>query len=223
MLITLSDDFVAPYLTRGFSVPAICLGMYAGIRFDPDSGRRLASFVVADVKSIEAYGFDPFSMTGEVGLEVPACFAAGRPLTDCNWQFDPRNGTRLNDQTRQNIRRLGQATDQIAREAIASGVFDRECATGGPTFPDCRVDFYPDEPDNIYIKGYRGREEPQGLTWPVTFLDVAADFPAGYGYAIFASGEAGPSADLGGDKIAVDPKRRASQAVIESLIIKLKQ
>ena len=121
------------------------------------------------------------------------------------------------------MRGLGAATDAIARASITSGVFGKVCADDGPTFPDCRTDFYPNTPDNEFIKGFRGREEPQGLRWPVTFLDVSDEFPAGYGYVIFASGEAGPSADLDAEKIAVDPKRRASQAVLESLIVKLKQ
>lgn len=222
-LITLSDAFAAPYLARGFSVPSICLAMYGGIRFDPDTGERLATFVVADLKSIEQYGFDQFSMTDEVGLELPSCFANGRPLTDCNFQYDPMTGAALTDQVRRNVRGLGVATDAAASAAIASGVFNRECANGGPIFPDCRTDFYPDEPDNEFIKGFRGREEPQGLQWPVAFIDVSDEFPAGYGYPIFASGEAGPSADLDAAKIAVDPKRRASKAIIESLIVKLKQ
>lgn len=222
-LITLSDDFAAPYLAQGFSVPSMCMAIYAGVRFDPTTGRRLATFMVADLNAIEQYGFDPFVMTDEMGLELPACFANGRPLTDCDFQYDPKTGAALNDQVRANIRGLGAATDDIARKAIASGVFDTECGTGGAVFPDCRTDIYPDEPDYVFIKGFRGREEPRGLTWPVTFLDVSDEFPAGYGYAIFASGEAGPSADLDAEKIALDPKRRASQAIIESLVIKLKQ
>lgn len=222
-LISLSDEFVAPYKARGFSVPAVCLAMYAGIRFDPDTGRRLATFVLADLDSIDRYGFDQFSMTDEFGLELPDCFANGRPLTDCNFQYDPMTGAALTDQVRSNVRGLGATTEAIARQAINSGMFDKECASGGPTFPDCRTDFYPDEPDNEIIKGYRGREEPQGLSWPVTFLDVTDEFPGGFGYAIFASGEAGPSADLDAEKIAVDPKRRASKAIMESLIVKLKQ
>lgn len=222
-LVTVSDGFAAPYLAKGFSVPSMCMAMYSGIRFDPDTGRRLATFVVADLQAIEQYGFDPFSITDEFGLELPDCFANGRPLSDCNFQYDPKTGAALNDQVRANIRGLAAATDEGARKAIASGVFDKECDIDGAVFPDCRSDIYPDEPDNIFIKGFRGREEPSGMRWPVTFMDVDDEFPAGYGYAIFASGEAGPSADLDAEKIAVDPKRRASQAIIESLVIKLKQ
>ncbi|MGB0410535.1 MAG: hypothetical protein ACPGFA_03010 [Pikeienuella sp.] len=222
-LITLSDDFVAPYLAKGFSVPSLCMGVYAGVRFDPDTGRRLATFMVADLDAIDQYGFDPFAITEEFGLEIPTCFASGRPLTDCDFKFDPKTGAALNEQVRQNVRGLGNATDAIATKAIRAGQFAKECATGGPVFPNCRTDFYPDEPDNEFVKGFRGREEPQGLNWPVTFLDVSDEFPAGYGYAIFASGEAGPSAELDAEKIAVDPKRRASKAIMESLIVKLKQ
>ena len=222
-LISLSDEFVAPYLARGFSVPSICLAVISAIRFDPETGHPLATFVLADVDSIEKYGFDPFSMSGEYGLELPACFANGRPLSDCNFQHDPKTGKLLNAQTRKNIEGLAAATDNVSRDAIASGMFDRECADGGPVFPDCRTDFYPDEPDYEIIKGYRGREEPRGLNWPVAFIDVSDEFPAGYGYPIFADGAAGPSADLDAAKIAVDPKRRASKAIMESLIVKLKQ
>jgi hypothetical protein len=132
-------------------------------------------------------------------------------------------GRALNEQVRKNVRGLGEATIGIARAAIKSGVFDKVCAQAGPAFPDCRTDFIADEPDNGITKGYRGREEPRGLIWPVGFLDISDEFPTGFGYAIFASGEAGPSADLDAEKIAVDPKRRASQSVIESLIVKLKQ
>jgi hypothetical protein len=76
-LMSLSDEFAAPYLARGFSVPSMCMAMYGGIRFDPTTGWRLATFMVADVKSIEQYGPDPFYMTSELGLELPDCFANG--------------------------------------------------------------------------------------------------------------------------------------------------
>lgn len=228
--VTVSPELVAAYRAKGFSVGSLCLGILSGVRFDPATGARLATFVVADLEmmkdmaaEIEQYGVDPFMMSRELTLEVPACFAGGRPMTDCDWRHEPMTGKPLNEDGLRFVRELAAAADRVGREAVASGRYDRICGDGEWPDQGCRVDTYPDTPDNEYIKGRRGRELYGGeAPWPVSFFDISPEYPEGFGYALFADGAAGPSAEMGAEKIALDPKKRASMAIIEGLKIKLK-
>lgn len=222
--LSVSADLAAAYQAKGFSIGALCLGMVSGIRFHPTTGARLATFIVADVEAIRQYGPDPFAMSGEITLEVPVCFAGGKPMNDCDWRFDPMNGDALNDNGRGFVAKLAKQAEAAGAAAVASGRFDQICAGGADGFSDpCRIDKYPDTPENEYIKGRRAREGVQtAYDWPISFFDISPEFPGGYGYAIFADGAAGPSAQIDADKIALDPKKRASMAIIEGLKLKLK-
>ena len=228
--LSLAPEFVAMYRDKGFSVASLCLGMLSGIRFHPETGVRLATFLVADLEMIASadpemmalYGPDPMAMSRELPLEIPDCFSGGRPLADCELRHDPETGASLSEPARQSLAALAAQADTVGGDAVASGRFARSCAPGEAPDAGCRIDLYPDTPDYIYIKGRRAREIYAGsVGWPVTFFDISDEFPAGFGYALFADGAAGPSASLGAEKIALDPKRRASRAVIEGLKIKL--
>ena len=220
--VSLSPELIARFTRNGFSVGAICLGILSGIRYHPTTGERLATFMVADVEAIRAYGPDPFAMSEELPLELPACYAGARPLSDCDWRFDPKTGAALSEDVRTSIRNLGLAADAAGEQAVASGVFNKTCppdSFGG----DCRIDKFPGGGDFIYIEGRRAPERVANQPhWPVGMFDISSEYPAGFGYALFTDGAAGPSAQIDADKIALDPKKRASMAIIESLKVKLK-
>lgn len=220
--LTLSPGFISSYSPKGFSVGSLCMGMLSGIRFHPTTGARLVTFVVADVEAVRLYGADPFAISSEVTLEVPTCFAAGKPLSDCDWKFAPMSGARLDKQTLKSLAGLAGKAAEAGQAAVASGVYDTVCAAEEAFGGACRIDVYPMSEDTQYIVGLRARELGVAADWPVSFFDISPEFPEGFGYALFADGAAGPSAQMGAAKIALDPKKRASMALIESLKIKLK-
>ena len=47
-LISTSDKFYEKFRRRGFSIEAMCLGLISETHFDPASGRRLPTYVLAD-------------------------------------------------------------------------------------------------------------------------------------------------------------------------------
>lgn len=220
--LSLSPEFIAGYASRGFSVGALCMGVLSGVRFHPTTGARLATFVVADAEAIKQYGPDPYAMSTELTLEVPACFAGGKPLAECDWRFDPNTGEALNANGLNFVATLSEKARVVGETAVSSGVYDRVCGQDEAFGGECRLETYPMSEDTQYIVGMRAREAYVGTDWPVSFFDISPDFPGGYGYALFADGAAGPSAQIDAEKIALDPKKRASMAIIEGLKLKLK-
>src|SRR5262249_33605502 len=51
-LISMSDKFLARFTARGFTVQATCLGLISNTKFDPNTGRRLPTYMIVDRKLI---------------------------------------------------------------------------------------------------------------------------------------------------------------------------
>lgn len=151
--IAISDALLSSYTARGFSVESLCLALVSQIRFDPESGKRLATYVVFNRKSLEEdlKGRDINRMSdraiveccSETGiaseeqpLVVPECFKAGTPYSDCAWRYDGYTGRKLSAAETQRYRDLGRAIETGMARALRGDVK----ACGGPTAPSDDID-----------------------------------------------------------------------------------
>jgi|GEM_PF-3387503 len=106
---SLSNKMVKRYKALGVNQETLCFVLRVGnLRFDPESGQRLPTYMVADMERLEKYGSDfiePGMLTEELPLHVPPCFRVnnaiskkpvGRELQHrCNFQYDPWTGAKL--------------------------------------------------------------------------------------------------------------------------------
>jgi hypothetical protein len=53
-ILSVSDEFLARYRAKGFTRESLCLGLISFARFDPETGKRLPTYMVIDEKAVEA-------------------------------------------------------------------------------------------------------------------------------------------------------------------------
>lgn len=87
---SVSDDLLARYKAKGFSLESLCMGLVSEARFDPESGKRLPTFIHFDVKGLRAElarigKDDPPSIRKYKGRD-PATLTA-RELQECCESF----------------------------------------------------------------------------------------------------------------------------------------
>jgi hypothetical protein len=94
--ISMSNAFLEFYQLRGFSHRSLCLALVSGIRFNPETGQRLASYVLIDRRLFSPSNiFVKVGISDELPLSVPDCFRRGLPYSDCEWNYDPITGKRF--------------------------------------------------------------------------------------------------------------------------------
>jgi hypothetical protein len=108
--ISISDEVLARFRKEGFSLEATCLGLVSQSRFDPETGRRLATYMIV------YQDYDPSLVPGEPGfateelpLELPKCFRNGTPYSDCVFRYGRESGKPLSREATVNYRLLGIA------------------------------------------------------------------------------------------------------------------
>jgi hypothetical protein len=91
------------YRARGFNIRTLCMALTSGqVRFDPETGRRLPTYVVID-RNVDGVA----SISPEVPFEAPACFSRGvanfrglaatmSPL-GCSVKYHPWSGRKLSE------------------------------------------------------------------------------------------------------------------------------
>ena len=140
--ISVSDAMLARYKAKGFSLQSLCLGLVSEARFDPESGRRLATYVVVNEPELRRAlnGRDPKTMTErqlaeccsegfispELPLVVPACFKGGTPYSDCAWRFGLKTGVTIAGASTQRFREFGRALDTGMASAMRGDLRDRK-------------------------------------------------------------------------------------------------
>ncbi|MCC0041424.1 MAG: hypothetical protein H6880_04570 [Rhodobiaceae bacterium] len=107
---SLSDDLVKAYTARGYTLEQLCIVLRtADLKYDPETGERLPTFVVVDPKALaqakQSGFFEGFEATPEMPLHAPDCFAhsnaqmpgSGYATLDiaCDIRFDPWTGVEL--------------------------------------------------------------------------------------------------------------------------------
>jgi hypothetical protein len=220
--VSVSDAYLARYLARGFSLNSLCMALVSLALFDPESGKRLPSYIIANFKNIDEQRQEGGDLTDELPLEVPDCFKRGLPYTDCTMNFDMHNGSRISAEQRQAFRDLGTAIDQAFRRAMAEGV---ACDEFRQVRNRCKqMERWGDEntPDHDLVKnnlapeGYffnelsarlkdRNSRVPEHLLAisKASFYDVSNSLPLGFGYALNADGAASGE-ESGTGKQAID-------------------
>jgi hypothetical protein len=102
-----SRDFVAKFKKRGFTNLSLCMAMESEIKYDPETGARLPTFVLADIPAVRRGLVEAGTATDEIPFTVPDCFKNARPLHDCKLNFDMKSGRRLTTQQTRKLRQAG--------------------------------------------------------------------------------------------------------------------
>lgn len=199
--ISLSDEFVLKFAKSGFSLNSLCLALAGGIKFDPETGERLPTFIIADRERVKDTS-DGRASTGEIALDVPNCFRFGRPYTDCKFSFDPLNGEKLSGAETKRYAELGRKIDIHVANAKAAGKWSKTCANvemhngDEELLQDCKLEKDRDgwlQNDGIISNNLNQVKDLEfGQGWEKQrMIDVSPVFPVGYGYALYAPSGAG--------------------------------
>jgi hypothetical protein len=129
-LLTVSQERLARYRQNGFTLNSLCLGLVSETKFDPETGKRLPTYIVIDpTKVVEtkkiAHGKESIErnieevfVSNEFPLELPSCFRRGLPYSDCVFNFDRFTGKPLSEAKKNAFRQLGRALDEAMQRAI---------------------------------------------------------------------------------------------------------
>jgi hypothetical protein len=220
-LISISDEFLSRFVAKGFTLQSTCLGLISETHYDPESGRRLATYMIIDRELIKQRSEEPGAATEELPLELPSCFKNANPYADCVFNYGRKTGKKLSGEETETYRRLGAAVDAILADQVRRS-------------PTPKEEFYGSSDGEALIAGYR-KYAGQGLPSDGPQLDEklerysslslwirSSTLPRGYGYALDADGAAGPSlsaaamdAAIGGlskSQISTDDLKRALDA-----------
>jgi hypothetical protein len=191
--ISISDELLAEYKTQGFSRRSACMALVSGIRFNPENGKRLATYIILDRKQFKnGKPIDDGAMSDELPLSLPRCFNRGLPYADCAWSYDPMTGKTLSAAQTQKIKTIGAQIDKFLSD------------------PETRRKFKYLEDDSPFTKGMilvgAAQDKPADLPDDsgLSFYDESNELPKGYGYALYAEGAAGPDVSPETVKAAVD-------------------
>jgi hypothetical protein len=123
-LISVSDSFLARFKARGFSLQSLCLGLISQTRYDPETGRRLPTYIIAEqaaiARDMRQYGriIAPGLVSDELPLDLPNCFKNANAYTDCSFRFDRKTGRPLSPADTNSHKRVGLAYDKEVRAVL---------------------------------------------------------------------------------------------------------
>ena len=219
-LVSISDAFLAQFRPKGFTVQSVYLGLVSETRYDPETGRRLPTYIITDEKLIASdlrqYGEIATigAVTEELPLDLPDCFRNGTPYSDCKFRYGRKTGKVLSAAETDIYAQLGAALDKRIRALMGA----RGSKSGN--------EFYGDDGD--FAKGFRkiadylyadliGEVDERLLRYSsASFWARSASFPRGYGYALDADGGAAPSVNAATLKTVTDGLSK-SQISVEEL------
>jgi hypothetical protein len=115
--ISINAQLLAYYMQQGFSRRSLCMALISGIRFDPETGRRLATYVVIyDINRLRKHPYDEVGwLSPELPLAIPSCFARAVPYSDCTWNFDAVTGKKLRAVDTQRFKAFGRKLEETIR------------------------------------------------------------------------------------------------------------
>jgi hypothetical protein len=118
--LSVSDDLLANFKSKGFTLESVCLAFSSHMRFDPETGRQLPLAFLAEI---------PDGSANEFPLNVPLCYRNGVSGLECDAKFDTWWGSRLDRRALAENRQFAQRMDTMLRSFIQdnrlSGVFWR--------------------------------------------------------------------------------------------------
>ena len=190
--ISISDEFLARFLAKGFTLQSTCLGLISETHYDPESGRRLATYMIIDRKLIEQRSDEPGAGTEELPLELPSCFKNANPYTDCTFNYGRQTGKKLSSDETETYRKLGAAIDTIlTSEArrLPPAPERLSCGSPGESISPgyCRFD------GEGLPNGGSQLDEKLDRYSSLSLWVRSSKLPRGHGYALDAEGGAGPS------------------------------
>jgi uncharacterized protein YgiM (DUF1202 family) len=199
--ISFSDAFLDHYKALGFSRRSLCMALMSGVRFNPETGNRLATY-------IRKFSENDYDMYPELPITVPACFKNGTPYSDCIFRYHPLSGAALSAEVTRLYRETGERLLQELRDPVRRKSFK----------------YFND--DDTYTKGMIviGVEQERLNGGPLSvasFYDYSSEFPEGFGYGLYADGTAAPGISAAAVRTAADPRRRRpqiSQARVRELL-----
>jgi hypothetical protein len=77
--ISISDALLSFYKSQGFSRRSACLALISGIRFNPEDGKHLATYILVDRKLLKPKDNEPSALSAELPMSLPSCFKNGTP------------------------------------------------------------------------------------------------------------------------------------------------
>jgi hypothetical protein len=104
--LSVSNEMLSAFRTRGFTLESLCLGLASWFRFDPETGKPVPFASLPNNKMVP--------------LNLPNCFKRAVPFLDCNWLTEQDWGSKLGDRERADMRKTGQTIDAVARDHIKS-------------------------------------------------------------------------------------------------------
>jgi len=205
--ISISDALLNEYKSQGFSRRSACMALVSGIRFNPENGKRLTTYIIIDRTLFEnGQPTDSGSLSGELPLSLPSCFKDALPYSDCAWSFDPMSGKKLSAQQTAKFKAIGQRIEKFLSDPKTKHGVSR---------------IQEDSPDAEFTKGMiisgGGDKAGGGKDSAASFYDYSSEFPKGYGYTLYADGAAGPSASPEVVKAALTSKKPPAQIDADQL------
>jgi hypothetical protein len=217
---------LARYKARGFSLNSLCLALQSPLAFDPETGERLPSYMVADTNAIRKGELGAGTISEILPLRVPDCYARGLPYHDCQFAYDIMTGRKLTREQLAKIEAARSIFDRKMAEIKRNGAYMTECGCQEDnlqhefsTTARCRLEKVPrcaNNDNEVLIVGTLRAEgyflSSQFGQGGITLIDISPSLPLGYGYQLYTDGTAGPGG--GDEKTALDRSRRATNAKV---------
>jgi hypothetical protein len=218
--ISISRELLAFYRERGFSRRSLCMALTSGIRFDPETGRRLTTYIVVyDLKALRTHPDDLGNVSPELPLAVPSCFARALPYSDCAWNYNPYTGKKLRAAETQKYRHFGQMLEEMIRtdrraytdddnrcllieddEELKKSAMDRMLCSHRRVWSLAR-------PDNQDQYEYDMLNATRAYSY-----DVSGEFSKGFGYGlVYYDTGLGPSVSEEVTRAALDRAKKPAQ------------
>ncbi len=212
--LSVSDSYLRQAEGLGFTLRSLCLGLQSGIRFDPETGSRLPTYILAAPSAVGAeFPNSNVEATGELGLVVPKCFRNGLPYSDCKMRHDPITGAPLGETLQARYRDLGALIEADLAEGISSGRLTPP--SGGDNGWMMMGDSLP---------FYLSNSDDGGPKWEhQSRMDISGDFPKGFGYGLYAPWPGGgpPPKTPEDEKAVQEGTNIATEATTQSLAEKI--
>lgn len=243
--LSITNEFLKARQKRGFSLNSLCLGLISGIRFDPETGKRLPTLVLVDVKGLldddgkkrTIRQISSNTLTYEIPYRLPGCFKDGQPYADCKFAFDPNTGRKYSSEQRALYKKLGAKFIEEYQRQKADGAFNKRCGADKPLNGPERCVTEKDQQgwlkadDWCTAKPQCGDKLPEYLStsgtdpgatkkWEFqTIVDVSPKFAKGFGYALYypkGGGAPDPNAD------ALESAQDGSRYVTDATLTRLR-